>query len=55
MIGCQWNSDDNKIYVILTQPFGIPGHMQGFSSCRKSEQSHGKAYLSFKINDEIVI
>ena len=38
MIGCQWESDDNKICVILTQPFGIPGNMQGFPSCRKSEQ-----------------
>ena len=46
MIGCQWDSDDNKIYVILTQPFGIPVHMQGFPSCRKSEQSRVKAYLS---------
>ena len=45
MIGCQWDSDDNKIYVILTQPFGIPVHMQGFPSCWKSGQSHGKAYL----------
>ena len=46
MIGCQWDSDDNNIYVILAQPFGIPVHMQGFPSCRKSEQSRGKAYLS---------
>ena len=46
MIGCQRDSDDNKIYVILTQPFGIPGHVQVFPSCRKSEQSRGKAYLS---------
>ena len=28
MIGCQWDSDDNKIYVILTQTFGIPVHVQ---------------------------
>ena len=49
MIGCQWDYDVNKIYAILTQPFGIPVHMQGFPSSRKSEQSRGnmgKAYLS---------
>ena len=46
MIGCQRDSDDNKIYVILAQKCGIPVHMQGFPSCHKSDKPRGKAHIS---------